>query len=65
MDEIIINTFSFVLLRKGGKLKTARFILQEFLSLKMDVLCSDLRLYLKVDANEKEGRLCKPALMCL
>jgi hypothetical protein len=37
----------------------------QFISLKMDVLCFDLRLYLKVDADKKEGLLCKPVLLCL
>ena len=60
-----VNTLCLVLFKKGGKLKSARFLSQEFLSSKMDVLCFDLRLYPKVDADKKEGLLCKSVLMCL
>jgi len=48
-----INTLSFVLFKKGGKLKAARFLSQEFLSSKREALCFDLRVYLKIDADKK------------
>jgi len=62
-----INTLSFVLIffKKGGKLKTARFMSQEFLSSKMDVLCFDLLLYLKVDTDKKGKNFCVSLYACV
>jgi len=60
-----INNLSFVLKKKRGTLKTARFMSQEFLSSKMDVLCFDLQLCLVVDADKKRKDFCVSLYSCV